>query len=172
VQCFLSSISGLGLLVCVLSAGFSVLIPWMTHHCRMTNLQGAADCSSRTRSFTQLPELPGHPVEDVFVMNALGWNQISGLAQSRYEDTADVLGAFPRDPLGRFSSLFFFLFLFPFSLVANVHVPRVPKPRSRARWYLHCTLCSVPVHLVADVSCVFGCSPGRFPPRPRSSLGH
>jgi hypothetical protein len=76
----------------------------------------------------------GHTVEGEDVAHALGCNRLSGLVQSRHDDTVEVL----REFVGRlgFSS--------------RLAPPTANRPK--VRWDFHCNLRPGPGHVLGDVS--------------------
>jgi hypothetical protein len=83
----------------------------------------------------------GHTVEGDDVAHAIGCNRLSGLVQSRHDETAEVLRefvgrlGFSSSREGRYSRL----------------APRTPN-RAQARWDFHYNLRPGPGHVLADVS--------------------
>jgi hypothetical protein len=83
----------------------------------------------------------GHTVEDDVIAHALGCNRLSGLVESRHDETAKVL----RELVGRLGLS---------SSRQGRHsrlAPHIPN-RPRARWDFHCNLRPGPAHILADVS--------------------
>jgi hypothetical protein len=96
----------------------------------------------------------GQTVADDDAAHALGSNRLSGLVQSRYDDTAEVLRefvgrlGFSSSREGRYSGL----------------APRTAN-RTQALWDFHCKLRPGPGHVLADVSLIHPLAAFTFVPR-------